>query len=90
MTIITGTVVDTSGHPVDGVLWASPGEFRADGGVVYAPQRIPYPIENGEVSVDLAPGPARLAVQSGGPPRSLHVLIPTAGPVTLASLIGDS
>ena len=90
MTLVTGIVTDTSGRRLDGVLWASPGEFRADGGVVYAPQRIPYPIENGEVSVDLAPGPARLAVQSGGPPRSLHVLIPTAGPVTLASLIGDS
>ena len=90
MTIVNGTITDTAGIPLDGVLWASPGEFRADGGVVYAPQRIPYPIEDGEVSVDLAPGPARLAVQSGGPPRSFHVLIPSSGPVTLASLIGVS
>ena len=90
MTVVNGTITDTAGTPLDGVLWASPGEFRADGGVVYAPQRIPYPIENGEVSVDLAPGPARLAVQSGGPPRSFHVTIPDEGPVTLASLIGES
>ena len=90
MTLVTGIVTDTSGRRLDGVLWASPGEFRADGGVVYAPQRIPYPIENGEVSVDLAPGPARLAVQSGGPTRSFHVTIPDEGPVTLASLIGES
>ena len=90
MTLVIGTITDTAGIPLDGVLWASPGEFRGDGGVVYAPQRIPYPIENGEVSVDLAPGPARLAVQSDGPPHTFHVTIPDTGPVTLASLIGES
>ena len=90
MTLVTGIVTDTSGRRLDGVLWASPGEFRADGGVVYAPQRIPYPIEAGQVSADLAPGPARLAIQTDGPPHTFHVTIPDEGPVTVASLIGES
>ena len=89
MTLVAGIVTDTSGRPLDGVLWVTPGEFRTGGEVVYAPQRTPYPIEQGEVSADLVPGPALMSVQCGGPTHPFNVTIPEVGPVTLASLIGD-
>ena len=89
MTVITGTITDTSGEGINGVLWARTGRFRADGSILYAPQSIPYVIEAGQVSADLAPGPAQLAIQTSGPPHTFHVTIPDTGPVTLASLIGD-
>ena len=90
MTVITGTITDTSGRPVDGVLWARTGWFRTDGSIVLAPQAVPYPVEGGQVSADLSPGPAQLAIQTSGPPHTFHVTIPDEGPVTLASLIGVS
>ena len=90
MTIVNGVVSDTSGRLLKGVLTASSGVFRADGSVVYAPEQVPYRIEQGQVSADLAPGPARLTIQTSGPPHRFTVTIPEQGPVTLASLIGDS
>lgn len=89
MTIVSGPVVDTSGQGINGVLWARTGTWRVDGSILYATQAKPYPIEAGQVSADLAPGPARLAIQTGGPPHYVTVTIPDQGPVTLASLIGD-
>ena len=90
MTVVSGPVVDTSGEGINGVLWARTGAWRADGSILYATQAKPYPIEAGQVSADLAPGPARLAIQTTGAPRTFHVTIPDEGPVTLASLIGES
>lgn len=90
MTLVIGTITDTSGEPLDGVLWARTSRFRPDGSTVLAPESVPYPIEGGEVSAELAPGPARLAIQVSGPPTYFPVIIPESGPVTLASLIGDS
>ena len=89
MTVVNGTITDTSGEGINGVLWARTGTWRSDGSILYAPQAVPFPIEAGQVSADLAPGPARLAIQTDGPPRTVHVTIPDTGPVTLASLIGD-
>ena len=88
MTVVNGTITDTSGEGINGVLWARTAMFRADGSVVLAPQSVPYVIEAGQVSADLAPGPARLAIQTDGPPHTFHVTIPDTGPVALASLIG--
>lgn len=90
MTVVNGTITDTSGRPLDGVLNASTGRFRADGIIVFAPESVPYKIEDGQVTADLAPGPARLSIQTSGPARHFTVTIPDEGPVTLASLIGDS
>ena len=89
MTVVNGTITDTSGEGINGVLWARTGAWRSDGSILYAPQAVPFPIEAGQVSADLAPGPARLAIQTDGPPHTVHVTIPDTGPVTLASLIGD-
>ena len=88
MTVVSGPVVDTSGEGNNGVLWARTGTWRSDGSILYAPQAKPYPIEAGQVSADLAPGPARLSIQTDGPPHTFHVTIPEQGPVALASLIG--
>ena len=88
MTVITGTITDTSGEGINGVLWARTG-WRADTGVVFAPQAVPWPITAGQVSADLAPGPARLTIDCGPSRRSFDVTIPDEGPVMLASLIGD-
>ena len=90
MTVVNGTITDTAGIPLDGVLWARTGTWRSDGSVLYATQAKPWRIEAGQVSADLAPGPARLAIQTTGAPRTFHVTIPDEGPVTLASLIGES
>lgn len=89
MTVVNGTITDTAGIPLDGVFWARTG-WRSDTGVVYAPQAVPWPITAGQVSADLAPGPARLTVDCGPSRRSFDVTIPDEGPVMLASLIGDS
>lgn len=89
MTAINGTITDTAGKPINGVLLARTTIFRPDGVAVLAPETVPYPITAGHVAADLAPGPARLGVQADGPPNYFNVTIPETGPVTLASLIGD-
>lgn len=86
MTLVTGIVTDTSGGPLGGVLWARTG-WRGATGVVYAPQAVPWPITAGQVSADLAPGPAQLTVDCGPYRRSFDVTIPDT-PVSLADLIG--
>lgn len=89
MTVVTGTIVDTSGRPIVGTLWAKVCRFLPDGTILYAPQAVPYQIVAGQVTADLAPGPARLAVQvDGRPPHRVEVVIPDSGSVSLASLIG--
>lgn len=90
MTVVSGPVVDVSGEPLDGVLWAQTSVFRTDGTQVLAPQRTPWPIEAGQVSADLAPGPAVLALQfDGRPPHRVVVTIPDHD-ISLADLIGVS
>lgn len=90
MTIITGTITDTAGAPLDGVLSARVSMFRPDGSMVLAPESVPYSIVDGLVTADLAPGPARLSIRTSGPARHFTVTVPDEGPVTLASLIGDT
>ena len=90
MTVVNGTITDTAGTPMDGVLSARVSMFRPDGSMMLAPESVPYPIEDGHVTADLTPGPARLSIQTSGPARHFTVTIPDEGPVTLASLIGDS
>lgn len=88
MTVVSGPVVDVSGEPLDGVLWARTSVFRTDGTQVLAPQRVPYPIANGDVTADLAPGPAILSLQfDGRPPHRATVTIPDHD-TTLADLLG--
>lgn len=88
MAIVTGPVVDVSGERLDGVLWAQTSVFRTDGTKVIAPQRVPYPIDNGDVQADLAPGPAILSLQfDGRPPHRATVTIPDHD-TTLADLLG--
>ena len=90
MTVVTGTITDTAGMPLDGVLSARVSMFRPDGSTILSPESVPYPIEDGQVTADLAPGPARLSIQISGPARHFTVTVPDEGPVTLASLIGVS
>lgn len=90
MTLVTGTITDTAGVPLDGVMYARVSMFRPDGSMMLAPESVPYPIEDGHVTADLAPGPARLSIQISGPARHFTVTVPDTGPVTLASLIGDT
>ena len=91
MTVVVGTVADASGRLLDGVMWVQVPVFRTDGSVTFAPERTPYLIDAGQVSADLHPGPARLTIDVGAASRTPHtVTIPDTGPVTLASLIGDS
>ena len=90
MTVVNGTITDTAGISLDGVLYARVSMFRPDGSTMLAPESEPYPIEDGHVTADLTPGPARLSIQTSGSARHFTVTIPDEGPVTLASLIGDS
>ena len=88
MSVVTGPVVDVSGTRLDGVLWAQTSMFRTDGTTVIAPQRVPWPIVNGDVTADLAPGPAILSLQfDGRPPHRATVTIPDHD-TTLADLLG--
>ena len=89
MTLVTGTITDTSGQPLNGVLIATGLEWTTQGDTVVAPEADHIPITNGTVNADLAPGPARLIITVGSHARGIFtVTIPDTGPVTLASLIG--
>lgn len=89
MTVITGTITDTSGKPLNGVLTATGLEWTTQGDTIIAPEADHTPITNGTVNANLAPGPARLTISVGSHARgTFTVTIPDTGPVTLASLIG--
>ena len=87
MTVVNGIITDTAGIPLDGVLYARVSMFRPDGSAMLAPESVPYPIKDGQVTADLAPGPARLSIQTSGPARHFTVTIPDEGPVTLAARV---
>ena len=90
MTVITGQVQDIGMAPLSGALIATAVEFRTSGDYVVAPESRSWPIANGDVSVDLLPGPTRLTVQVGTHAReSFDVIVPDE-PVTLARLIEDA
>lgn len=90
MTVVTGTITDTAGQPITGTMWVKTTQFRTDGTTMLAPQDTPHPIVDGQIAADLAPGAARIGIQSGRkPPHYVHVTVPEHGSVTLASLIGD-
>ena len=89
MTVITGTITDTSGKPLNGTLTATGLEWTTHGDTTIAPEADHTPIHNGIINADLAPGPARLTISVGSHARgTFTVTIPDTGPVTLASLIG--
>ncbi|WP_010540368.1 hypothetical protein [Dietzia alimentaria] len=90
MTVITGSIESIGMAPLSGLLTARPVVFRPSGGVLYAPEAVPFPIVAGVVSADVAPGPVRLTVQVGSHARdSFDVVVPDVGPVTLASLVNE-
>lgn len=87
MTLVTGTVEDIGFDPVDGTLWARPARFRSDGGVVRAPERTPYPITGGALSVTLAPGPAVLELRVGSHARGTFEVVIPEEDISLADLL---
>src|SRR5690606_15574567 len=90
MTLVTGTVQDLGHAPMDGTLYARPARFLPAGNVVYAPERTPYKIEGGTVSVELAPGPAVLELRVGTHARDeFRVVIPDQETITLSDLIEE-
>lgn len=88
MTLITGTVQALGYEPLSGTLNARPARFRADGGVIFAPERKPYKITAGQVSVELAPGPAKLELKVGAHATGdWDVVIPDQESISLADLL---
>lgn len=91
MTIINGNIQDIGLAPLSGVLVATSVIFRTTGDIVIAPESRSFPIAAGVVSADLVPGPTRLTVQVGAHARDeFDVVVPDAGPVTLAVLIAEA
>ena len=91
MTIVEGSVESIGLSPLSGLLTARVARFRPSGGVLLAPESVPYPIVAGQVSADLAPGPAQLTVQVGSHARErFDVVIPDEGPVSLALLVEEA
>ena len=91
MTVVEGSVESIGMSPLSGLLTARVARFRPSGGVLFAPESVPYPIVAGQVSADLAPGPAQLTVQVGSHARErFDVVIPDEGPVSLASLVEEA
>ena len=91
MTVVEGSVESIGMSPLSGLLTARVARFRPSGGVLFAPESVPYPIVAGQVSADLAPGPAQLTVQVGSHARErFDVVIPDEGPVSLAALVEEA
>lgn len=88
MTLIEGSVEDVGMTPMTGVLTVRTARFRPSGEVLYAPEAIPFPIVNGQVTAELAPGPAVLTVKVGSHAQDrFEVVIPDQVSITLADLI---
>lgn len=88
MTLIEGSVEDVGMTPMSGVLTVRTARFRPSGEVLYAPEAIPFPIVNGQVAAELAPGPAVLTVKVGSHAQDrFEVVIPDQVSITLADLI---
>lgn len=69
MTVVTGQVQDIGMAPLSGALIATAVQFRTSGDFVVAPESRSWPIVNGDVSVDLLPGPTRITIQVGSHAR---------------------
>lgn len=88
MTLVTGTVRDLGNTAMSGTLWARPSRFRSGGSVLLAPERRPFPVVNGAISAELAPGPATLELEVGSHSRGIfEVNIPDQETVTLNELL---
>lgn len=90
MTVISGNIQDIGYQPLSGTLTATSVDFRSENGVLVAPETHSWPINAGNVSATLLPGPARLTIQVGSHARDTWDVIVPDTDVTLGTLIDDS
>ena len=91
MTRITGTVVDISDRPADGILTVSAPALRhsADGKVVDR-IRVDIGISNGAIAThSLDPGPAKLVLDTGGGWQEFEVVIPDVATIDMYDLVSQ-
>ena len=88
MTIITGTISDISGNPVEGTLSVRPVSHSGDGVQVVSTDSSEFPIVDGIISATVAPGLAQFTL-SCGPSRRVRISnIPNSETVGLGALLG--
>ena len=90
MTVLTGNIQDIGYQPLSGTLTATSVDFRSENGVLVAPETHSWPINAGNVSATLLPGPARLTITVGTHARDTWDVIVPDTDVTLGTLIDDS
>ena len=90
MTVISGNIEDIGYQPLSGTLTATSVDFRSENGVLVAPETHSWPINAGNVSATLLPGPARLTITVGTHARDTWDVIVPDTDVELATLIDDS
>ena len=90
MTVISGNIEDIGYQPLSGTLTATSVDFRSENGVLVAPETHSWPINAGNVSATLLPGPARLTITVGTHARDTWDVIVPDTDVTLGTLIDDS
>lgn len=87
MTIITGTLSDISGNPVEGTLSVRPVVHSGDGAQVVSTDSSEFPIVGGTISANVAPGLAQFILSCGPSQRVWISNIPNSETVGLGTLL---
>lgn len=87
MTVIVGTISDISGNPVEGTLSVRPVVHIGDGTQVVSTDSSEFPIVDGAISANVAPGLAQFTLSCGPSLRVWISNIPDSETVGLGTLL---
>lgn len=88
MTIVDCHLSDVSGRRIAGAIYVRPITYTPNGDALIAPESEKFDIAKSGTGVNLAPGGARIVVETGRARRGADIVVPPSGPVSLSSLIG--
>lgn len=88
MTIVDCRLSDVSGKAIAGAIYVRPITYTPNGEAIIAPEAVKFPIAKSGTGVNLAPGDARIVVETGRARHGANIVVPASGPVSLSSLIG--
>ncbi|KIQ15346.1 hypothetical protein [Rhodococcus sp. MEB064] len=86
MTVITDNIKNIAQVPSGSSVWFSTDLRTTATGIVESKQHEASPDAQGNISIDLIPGPAKVRF-AGSLAGDLRITVPASGPVTLRSLI---
>lgn len=86
MTVITDNIKNIAQVPSGSSVWFSTDLRTTAEGIVESRQHEASPDAQGNISIDLIPGPAKVRF-AGSLAGDLRITVPASGPVTLRSLI---